>query len=106
MRKLELLTFQKWQYENSVKELKEYGVTDKFDLRQQECIHENSLKELQPRLQVEKEEITPVINILSGALQAFENALRSEKHQQRQEALKITKALKRSYREQEMHHGR
>ena len=96
---------EKWEYDNAVNRLKEFGIRDKLDLRSQERIHESSVKEVQPKLQVEKAAIAPAINILQGALQALDGAMRAERQQQRQEELKLTKAFKGRNMEDELEHG-
>jgi len=84
----------KWQYDNAVNTLKKYGVRNTFDLRSQEHTHESSIKEIQPKLQVEKVTIITSVNILNGALQALDCALRAQKSEQRQENLRFTKTFK------------
>ena len=92
---------EKWQYDNAIKSLKEYGVRDKFDLRNQESSHESNSNKMQPKLQMEKVNITPIINVLNGALQALEGALRAERQQQYQEQSKYIKTSKGKYQDDE-----
>lgn len=92
---------EKWQYDSAKVDLKTFGVKDKFDLRNQEFKHEGNVKEIQPKLQLEKATILPTVNILNGALQALDNALRADKYQQRQEDLKLTKSSKGRNRERD-----
>lgn len=91
---------EKWAYDNAVNKLNEFDVKDKFHLRNQERSHESDIKQVQPRLQAEKISIAPAINVLHGALRAFESALRTE-HQHKDD-LKLTKAFKNKYLDDEM----
>lgn len=93
--------FEKWEHDSAVTRLKDIRVKDKFDLRNQERSHECSIKEVQPKLEVEKVQIKPVLNVLQGALQALEGAIRAERYQQAQEQSKLTKAFKGKHREDE-----
>ena len=97
---------EKWQHDNAIQDLKKYGVKSKVDLRQQERIQENNIKNIKPKLEADKLELTPKINLLSNALQALSDAFRAEKQQQRQEELKLTKAFKCRDMEDELDYGR
>jgi hypothetical protein len=85
---------EKWHYDKAVENLKEYKVRDKADLRLQESNHDQSLKQVMPKLQAERETIVPTMKILGYALQGLERALRAEKYAQRQNDLQLTKAYK------------
>ena len=94
-------SIEKREYDNAVHDLKACGVKNTYDFRSQERIQESSIKEVQPKFQVEKAAIIPSINILAGALQALDCALKAEKYQQHQEEPKFTKPFKRKHREME-----
>ncbi|WP_443660559.1 MobQ family relaxase [Clostridium algidicarnis] len=93
---------EKWHYDNAVDNLKTYGVKDKVDLRSQESTHEFNLKEVKPKLEIDKTTLTPSINILNDVLRALDSALRTERSVQRQDDLKLTKAFKGKNMEDEM----
>ncbi|WP_291633049.1 hypothetical protein, partial [Clostridium sp.] len=93
---------EKWHYDNAVDNLKTYGVKDKVDLRSQESTHEFNLKEVKPKLEIDKTTLTPSINILNDVLRALDSALRTERSVQLQDDLKLTKAFKGKNMEDEI----
>ena len=93
---------EKWHYDNAVVNLKTYNVKDNSDLRSQEITHEFNLKEVKPKLEIEKTTLTPSINILNDVLKALDRALRTERSVQRQDDLKLTKTFKGKNRDNEL----
>lgn len=94
---------EKWHYDNAVDNLKTYGVKDKLDLRSQESTHEFNLKEVKPKLEIDKTTLTPSINVLNDVLRALDRALRTESSVQRhQDDLKLTKVFKGKNKDNEL----
>lgn len=93
---------EKWHYDNAVDNLKTYGVKDKLDLRSQESTHEFNLKEVKPKLEIDKTTLVPSINVLNNVLRALDSALRTERSVQRQDDLKLTKAFRGKNMEDEI----
>ncbi|MBU3114539.1 MobQ family relaxase [Clostridium lacusfryxellense] len=93
---------EKWHYDNAVDNLKTYGVKDKLDLRGQESTHEFNLKEVKPKLEIDKTTLVPSINVLDDVLRALDSALRTERSVQRQDNLKLTKAFRGKNMEDEI----
>lgn len=98
--------YEKWQYDKAVNAIKEYGVKDKIELRQQERIQENCIKEVQPKLQAQRVTISPAMNILQAAIRAFDNASREEKYDRNKAQSRHTKAFKGRHREDEFEYSR
>jgi hypothetical protein len=92
----------KWEYDNAVSKLKELGIKDKFNLKNEERSQAKNTIEIKPKLEAEKATIAPTLNVLNGALKALEGALRASRQQQHQEQSKITKAFKGKNREDEL----
>lgn len=93
---------EKMDYDRASGRMKELGVKDKLDLMRQERKHESSVKEIQPKLQAEKLNLAPTLNVLQGALQALDGALRAEKQEQRREQSKLTKAFRNKNMENDL----
>jgi hypothetical protein len=84
---------EKWQYNNSVRSLKEYGVKDKLDYINQQHSHDSNAEVVGSKLEAEKVKITPIINVIEHAVQSVNNVLRAEKYQQHKN-LELTKGSK------------
>lgn len=93
---------EKLEYDDAITNLKTLGVKNKVDIIKLEREHDTNVKEVQPKLEATKENISVKVSILEGALKVFDSALRAERQQQNKEQSKLTKAFRSKYREDEL----
>lgn len=99
---------EKLKYDMSLKELKEYSCKDKPDLINQEHIHANNIKDVQPKLEAEKIKITLFINVINRGigsvneiLSTEKNNLRIERDEQHSKAIRLKNGFKHKNIEKE-----
>lgn len=96
--------WEKQEFDNATAKLKKLGVNSVADLRIQESSHERNVRNIKPKLEVERTRITPAFNMVSAALRALGNAQQSAEHEQQHERddLKIKKTFRDRDNEMEL----